>query len=63
MGRHRSTRCTCALAILSKREPNPSQAVELLPDWERAYGLPDHFTVQRDDTAAAGGIGRASRAP
>lgn len=29
---------------LSERESDPAQTVELLADWERAYGLPDHCT-------------------
>jgi uncharacterized protein YmfQ (DUF2313 family) len=27
---------------LSEHESDPGQAIELLADWERAYGLPDH---------------------
>lgn len=29
---------------LSERESDPAQTVELLADWEHAYGLPDHCT-------------------
>ncbi|HTW71491.1 MAG TPA: putative phage tail protein [Acetobacteraceae bacterium] len=29
---------------LSEREFDPARTVELLADWERAYGLPDHCT-------------------
>jgi len=28
--------------ILSEQESDPARTVELLADWERAYGLPDH---------------------
>lgn len=34
------------LADLSEVESDPQQAVELLPDWERAYGLPDPCAPQ-----------------
>ena len=39
-----------------ERESDPAQTVELLEDWERAYGLPDHCTplnatVQRRQAA------------
>lgn len=29
------------ILVLSEREADPSQTAELLPDWERAFGLPD----------------------
>jgi uncharacterized protein YmfQ (DUF2313 family) len=41
---------------LSERESDPGQAVELLADWERAYGLPDqcsplNATIQQRQAA------------
>ncbi|MEJ0020740.1 MAG: putative phage tail protein [Acetobacteraceae bacterium] len=30
--------------VLSEQESDPGRAVELLADWEHAYGLPDHCT-------------------
>lgn len=62
--RHRVQALHARASDLSERESDPGQPVELLAEWgTRLWSAGPLLAAQHDDTAAAGGVGRADRKP